>query len=89
MRGTIKKLCGASFALVLLSLSSYYFGSRYALSHAPLNRESECAMCFGVGDEWKILAGLLLVVALAVAFAAGMMWLRERRDEAPTSSIIS
>ncbi|HEV2763787.1 MAG TPA: hypothetical protein VGV38_12470 [Pyrinomonadaceae bacterium] len=87
MRGVVIKLYTAALALLATSAATYHFGTRYALARAPQPTAPECAMCFGVGDEWKVLAGLLLVVAVALAFAATTMWLRERRSGGPVSIV--
>jgi hypothetical protein len=89
MKETITRLLGVSLALILFGAASYYLGPRYALGQAPAVETVDCDLCFAVGDEWKILAGFLVVLAAAFAFAAVLMWLRERRERSPTVSIIS
>lgn len=88
MRGVIKKLYAASLLFAALALGSYYLGTRPAAAAAS-QTTPECVVCFGAGDELKIIGGLLLVVALAVALAATMLRLREKREAAPPVSIIS
>lgn len=89
MKGTITRLLVASLGMILFGAASYYLGPRYALGQAPAVEQADCDLCFAVGDEWKVLAGFLLVLAAAFAFAAALMWLRERRERSPTVSIIS
>jgi len=79
MRGTIKRLFGASFFLVLCSISSLYVGSVKAASAPPAPADI-LAQQFGTdpGDGWLLAGGFLLLLALAFAFACAMLWVQER-----------
>lgn len=80
MHGTIKRLFGTSVFLILCSAACLYFGSQKAASAPPSNPANVLAQQFGgdPGDGWMLAGGLLTVVALAFASAAGMLWFRER-----------
>ena len=79
MRGTIKRLLGASFLLVLCSLSSLYVGSVKAAAAPPAPADI-LAQQFGTdpGDGWLLAGGFLMLLALAFAFAGVMLWVQER-----------
>jgi hypothetical protein len=79
MYRTIKRLFGASAFLTLCSIASLYVGSRVAAA-APARAANPLAAQFGQdpGDGWMLAGGLLMVVAIATASAAAMLWTRER-----------
>ena len=78
MTRTIKRLFAASAFLTLCSISSLYLGSR-AASAAPAQAANPLArLGADPGDGWLLAGGFLMVVALAVASAALMLWMRER-----------
>jgi hypothetical protein len=81
MRGTIKKLFGASCAFMLLALSASYFGYQIGAVQKP-TVENELARQFAgdPGDGWLLLGGFLMLIALAVAGAAAMLWMQERKS---------
>ena len=80
MRGTIRKLLGASVFLLLCSLSSLYVGSVKAASAPPAPADL-LARQFGTdpGDGWLLAGGFLMLLALAFAFAGAMLWMQERQ----------
>ncbi|HEX8281889.1 MAG TPA: hypothetical protein VF588_00815 [Pyrinomonadaceae bacterium] len=80
MYRTIKKLLAASAFLTLCSITSLYVGSRVTAAAAPSQVSNPLAAQFGgdPGDGWMIAGALLMVVAVAVASAAAMLWTRER-----------
>lgn len=80
MRGTIKRLLGSSVFLVLCSAASLYVGSQRAASAQPAQAANELARQFGgdPGDGFMLAGGMLMLVALAFASAAAMLWFRER-----------
>ena len=80
MYRTIKRLLAASAFLTLCSITSLYVGSRVADAGAPARAANPLAAQFGgdPGDGWMIAGGLLMVVAVALASAAAMLWTRER-----------
>ena len=80
MRGTIKRLLGSSVFLVLCSAACLYAGSQRAASAAPTTAANELARQFGgdPGDGFMLAGGMLMLVALAFASAAAMLWFRER-----------
>ena len=80
MHRTIKRLFVASAFLSLCSIASLYVGSRVAAAAAPAQVVNPLAAQFGgdPGDGWMLAAGFLMVVAIAVASAAAMLWTRER-----------
>lgn len=82
MHGTIKRLFGSSVFLVLCSAACLYFGSRKAASAPTSNPANVLAQQFGAdpGDGWMLAGGLLMIVALAFASAAAMLWFRERAE---------
>ena len=78
MRGTIRRLFGASVFLLLCSLASLYVGSVEAAAAPPapadiLTRQ----LGTDPGDGWLLGGGFLLLLALAFAFAAAMLWAQE------------
>jgi hypothetical protein len=80
MYGTIKRLFAASAFLTLCSIASLYAGSRAAAAAAPAQAVNPLAAQFGgdPGDGWMLAGGLLMLVALAVASAGLMLWMREK-----------
>ena len=80
MYRTIKRLFGASAFLTLCSIASLYVGSRVAAAAGPSQAANPLAAQFGgdPGDGWMLAGVLLMVVAVAVASAAAMLWMRER-----------
>jgi hypothetical protein len=80
MRGTIRRLLGSSVFLALCSAASIYLGSQKAASSPPSTAANEIARQFGgdPGDGWMLAGGMLMLVALAFASAAAMLWFRER-----------
>ena len=80
MRGTIGKLFAAAVLLVALSVTCLYVGNRKAAAHAPPPAENDFTRQFAAdpGDGWMLSGGFLMIVALAVASAGGMIWIRER-----------
>lgn len=79
MRGTIKRLFGASVFLLFCSLSSFYVGSVKAAAAPPAPADM-LSQQFGMdaGDGWLLSGGFLLLLALAFAFAGVMLWAQER-----------
>ena len=77
MYRTIKRLLAASAFLTLCSVTSLYVGSQRAAAAPPA--ADIIAQQFGAdpGDGWMLAGGFLLLVALAFASAALMLWLRE------------
>jgi len=80
MYSTIKKLFAASAFLTLCSITSLYVGSRVAANAPPSASSNPLAQQFAgdPGDGWMVAGAFLLVVALALASAAAMLWTRER-----------
>ena len=79
MRRTIQRLFAASAFLTLCSISSLYVGSLAAAAAPPPQAANPLARIGGdPGDGWMLAGGLLMVVALALASAAAMLWTRER-----------
>jgi len=81
MYRTIKRLFAASAFLTLCSITSLYFGSRVSAAAVPAAQAANpLAAQFGgdPGDGWMLAGGFLMLVALAVASAALMLWMRER-----------
>jgi hypothetical protein len=78
MRGTIRRLFGASVFLLLCSLSSLYVGSVKAAAAPPAPADI-LTQQFGTdpGDGWLLAGGFLLLLALAFAFAGAMLWAQE------------
>jgi hypothetical protein len=79
MYRTIKRLLAASAFLTLCSVTSLYVGSRVGASAAAPLASNPLARQFGAdpGDGWMLAGGFLMLVALAFASAALMLWLRE------------
>jgi hypothetical protein len=80
MYRTIKRLFAASAFVTLCSITSLYVGSRAAAAVAPAQAANPLAAQFGgdPGDGWMLAGGFLMLVALALASAAFMLWMRER-----------
>lgn len=81
MRGTIGKLFAAAVLLVAFSVTCLYVGNRHAAARTP-QPENPLAQQFASdpGDGWVLLGGFLMIVALAIASAGGMLWAREGRQ---------
>jgi len=80
MSNTIKRLVATSAFLTLCSISSLYAGSRVAATTPPPQAANPLAQIGGdPGDGWLLAGGLLMVLALAIASAALMLWMRERQ----------
>jgi len=81
MYRTIKRLFAASAFLTLCSIASLYVGSRVAAAAAPAAQAvNPLAAQFAgdPGDGWMLAGVFLMLVALALASAAMMLWTRER-----------
>ena len=80
MRGTIKRLFGSSVFLILCSTACLYLGSQKAAASPSAQAANPLAQQFGgdPGDGWMLAGGFLMLVALAFASAAAMLWTRER-----------
>jgi hypothetical protein len=80
MRGTIRRLFGSSVFLVLCAAACLYLGSQMAAGAPPSQAANEIARQFGgdPGDGFMLAGGMLMLVALAFASAAAMLWFRER-----------
>ncbi len=80
MYRTIKRLFAASAFLTLCSIASLYAGSRVAAAAAPAQHLNPIAAQLGgdPGDGWMLAGVFLMLVALALASAAMMLWMRER-----------
>jgi len=82
MRGTIRKLFVACVVLVLLSLGSWYAASRQEPGPQVKEANALAEQFAGEpGDGWRLAGVGLLLVAVAVAGAGGMLWWREREAE--------
>lgn len=81
MRGTINKLFAAASLLVAFSVTCLYVGDRRAATAPPTLHDNPLTQQFGgdPGDGWMLLGGFLLIVALAIASAGGMLWAREKQ----------
>ena len=79
MNRTIKRLFGSSLFLALCSATNLYVGSRMAEAQTtqPANILAQ-QLGSDPGDGWMLAGVFLMIVALAVAFAGAMMWVRER-----------
>jgi hypothetical protein len=79
MRGTISKLFAAAVLFVAFSVTCFYVGSRQAAAHGP-QPDNPLAQQFAAdpGDGWMLTGGFLMIVALAIASAGGMIWAREK-----------
>jgi hypothetical protein len=77
---TIKRLFGSSLFLALCSITSMYVGSQQT---AAKTSQPENILAQQLGSDpgdGLVLAGIfLMLLALAVAFAGAMMWMRERK----------
>ena len=83
MRGTIRKLFTASGLLALLALSASYYGREVAEAQRPAAAARDTLagqFAADPGDGWMLAGGFLMVVALAIASAAFMLWMRERQS---------
>jgi hypothetical protein len=83
MRRTIGKLFAAAVLLVAFSVTCLYVGNQHAAAavQAP-PPENPLGQQFAAdpGDGWMLLGGFLMIVALAIASAGGMLWARERGE---------
>lgn len=80
MRGTIGRLFAAALLLVALSAACLYVGGQKAAAHGP-QPDNPLARQFASapGDGWMLAGGFLMIVALAIAGAGGMLWARDRQ----------
>jgi hypothetical protein len=80
MYRTIKRLFAAAAFMTICSITSLYVGSRVASAAAPAQAANPLAAQFGgdPGDGWMLAGGFLMLVAVAFASAALMLWMRER-----------
>jgi hypothetical protein len=80
MRGTIRRLFGSSLFLITCSAASLYTGSLKGAASQTSQAANPLAQQFGAdpGDGWLLAGGFLMLVAIAFASAATMLWLRER-----------
>ena len=78
MHRTIMRLFAASAFLTLCSISSLYLGSQAAAAAPPQAANPLARLGADPGDGWLLAGSLLMIVALALASAALMLWMRER-----------
>jgi hypothetical protein len=78
---TIKQLFGVSLFLALCSVTGLYVGSRQAAAQTsqPVNILAQ-QLGSDPGDGLVLAGGFLMILALAVAFAGAMLWMRERQS---------
>ena len=81
MSGTIRKLFGVSGVFLLLAISASYFGYRQGAANGPAPANT-LARQFAAdpGDGLVMAGGLLMVIAMALACAGLMLWMRERKQ---------
>ncbi len=81
MRGTIGKLFAAAVLLVAFSVACLYVGNQHAAAQTPPPENAlERQFASDPGDGWMLLGGFLMIVALAIASAGGMLWAQERNQ---------
>jgi amino acid transporter len=83
MRGTIGRLFAAAVLLVAFSVTCLYVGDRRADAAAQAPQpENPLAQAFASdpGDGWMLTGGFLMIVALALASAGGMLWAQEKKQ---------
>ena len=81
MNGTVRNLLIASALLVAGALGSVHVGNLRAAQAAPSTANVFAQQFFSdPGDGWMLTAVFLTLIALAFAFAAGMLWLQERKQ---------
>ncbi len=78
MSSTIRRLVAASAFLTLCSISSLYLGSLAAASAPPQPANPLAQLGADPGDGWLLAGGFLMLLALSLASAALMLWMRER-----------
>lgn len=78
MNRTIKRLFGASLFLALCSITNLYVGSQQAAAQTtePVNILAQ-QLGSDPGDGWMLAGGFLMILAMSVAFAGTMLWMRE------------
>lgn len=81
MNRTIKRLFGASLFLALCSVANLYVGSQQVAAQTtePVNILAQ-QLGSDPGDGLVLAGGFLMLIALSVAFAGVMLWMRERKS---------
>lgn len=81
MRGTTGKLLAAAVLLVAFSITCLYVGNQHSAAATP-QPENPLAQTFATdpGEGWMLAGGFLMIVALAIAGAGGMLWAQERKQ---------
>jgi hypothetical protein len=83
MRSAIRKLFSASLLFALFALAASYFGYQQSRANpqTAVVAANDLARQFAgsPGDGWMLAGGFLMLIALAVACAAAMLWVQERK----------
>lgn len=81
MNRTIKRLFASSLFLALCSATNFYVGSQKAAVQTTQSTNI-LAQQLGSdpGDGFMLAGSFLMLIAVAVAFAGAMLWVRERES---------
>ena len=85
---TVKILFTVSLFMLAGSGVSFFIGHQRALKAAQVEASAMDMFASQPGDNWKYLGAILLLVALASAFAAIRIWLQERKEAEQVTRII-
>lgn len=78
MRRASRRLIWASVFFFVASMSTCFFGVRYAINQIPPERLSRMADTDWIGVEWILRGGILLVIAVVLALVPPITWLFRR-----------
>ena len=78
MRKVSRRLLWASVFLFVASMSTCFFGVRYAINQIPPEKLSRMQDTDWIGVEWILGGGILLVMAVVLALVPPILWLFRR-----------
>ena len=78
MRRASRRLLWASVFFFVASMSTCFFGVRYAINQIPPERLSRMEDTDWIGVEWILRGGILLLIAVVVALVPPILWLFRR-----------
>ena len=75
MRKASRILLGASVLFFVASMSTCFFGVRYAINRIPPEELRRIGDTDWIGAEWILGGGVLLVIAAVLALFPPILWL--------------
>lgn len=75
MRKASRRILGASLLFFVASMSTCFFGVRYAINRIPPEKLKRMGDTDWIGVEWIFGGGVLLLIAALLALVPPILWL--------------